>query len=438
MTDILRTTRGSDGRQTTQTITLPPQTTPFAPPQPQHHNSNSDSNSDDSDSNQNTDNTAMPPSCSLSVFCPHVSQLTFSRATSAHWPHLLQSQACLAVQTTTALWTAGSTVRTVTAVGYNADCWPPNYFSVFDNEEGVLRGVGPDDDDGEGGGGGTAQVVVVGDVSTAAFPGSECLRGWTTACATAVTESSSSGSGSGGGGKTYPQAWCCPPGDWSCATASTTTTAAANGKRKAGEPPQRLCRSTLTGPDTQIWMSWDPPYTDASREAYTWSVDVPGETDPALAAVVYRKVFPLALTVDAGTDAAAAAAAATTTTETATVTRQQNGGGGDGDGDGKVVAATATSGAGVARRAEILPLPLPLAGGRAMLVSSSSSSSRCAATGLLGVVAVAALLVVVLVLGFVVVVVWRKRGVGRCCEAGKMRKGKEEEMVLQTRDVKST
>ncbi|KAI1808740.1 hypothetical protein F4811DRAFT_559123 [Daldinia bambusicola] len=334
MTAITKTTRGPDGSQSTLTYRLPPQTTPFAPSYAQQ---------------QQGDTTAapsMPPSCSLSVFCRGLSYYVYSLNTAARDAHPLAGQRCLAVQELAASTGAGAGggggkgARDgaekgigdnkgaenedgngdwdgggggggegddgAKRVGYNEDCWPENYFALFDNEWGELNGAPRSGNEGS--------------ASTAAFPGDRCLAGWTVACTTTVTAGEGGGRekrnesrngirngnwnerngtfqgpGAGAGVELYPQAWCCPPGQWTCATAT------ADGDRQA---PQRLCQSYLTGTaPTPIWMYWDPAFdtvvpegsTSSPFEAYTWTADVPAESDPALAATVFRKVFPLVL-----------------------------------------------------------------------------------------------------------------------------------------------
>ncbi|KAF3059881.1 hypothetical protein GL218_04923 [Daldinia childiae] len=99
MTAITKTTRGPDGTQSTLTYHLPPQTTPFAPSQSQ----------------------AMPSSCSFSVYCRSLSYYVYSMNTAAHDPHPLEGQHCLAVQD----------LASDRRVGYNAECWPENYFCAI-------------------------------------------------------------------------------------------------------------------------------------------------------------------------------------------------------------------------------------------------------------------------------------------------------------------
>ncbi|KAI1413544.1 hypothetical protein F5Y13DRAFT_198376 [Hypoxylon sp. FL1857] len=259
MTEVTSATQGSDGITTTNTYTMPAQTTPFVPPL--------------SSGDSRTDTTDMPESCSLSVYCRSLSYYAYSMSTAAHDPHPLDGQHCLAVQPTPAYGQQ---------VGYNQGCWPENYFSLFNNEWGDLNGA--------------PRTRNEGSYSTAAFPGGHCLAGWTTACTTTITGDDSAS----GKPAEYPQAWCCPPGQWTCATATGA------GDEQA---PQRLCQSFLTGTtSTSIWMYWDPPFdsftpegsTSGLFEAYTWTADVPGESDLSHAATVFRKVFPLVLSSASG------------------------------------------------------------------------------------------------------------------------------------------
>ncbi|KAI2624005.1 hypothetical protein GGS26DRAFT_217460 [Hypomontagnella submonticulosa] len=262
MTAITKTITGGDGLTTTLTWIMPSQTTPFVPTRSK------------GDPESGTD---MPASCSLSVYCRSLSYYLYSMHTATHTPHPLDGQHCLGVQSVSGFYHPG-----IAGVGYDDACWPVNYFELFPSEWADLNS-------GE-------QTDKEGDRSTVAFPGGQCLQGWTTACTTTIT--------AGDGGKeTYPQAWCCPPGQWTCATATAEWDKAA---------PQRLCQSALTGTAvTQVWMYWDPAYytfgpfgvsgtTSTLVEAYTWTADVSLETDPAHAATVFRKVFPLVLSSEAG------------------------------------------------------------------------------------------------------------------------------------------
>ncbi|KAI1468274.1 uncharacterized protein F4812DRAFT_470897 [Daldinia caldariorum] len=382
MTAITKTTRGPDGSQSTLTYHLPPQTTPFAPPPQQQQQQGA------------TSITTMPPSCSLSVFCRGLSYYVYSLNTAARDAHPLAGQRCLAVQELAASTEAGGGAGAgrwngagkgtrvedgnwdggdgdvAKRVGYNEDCWPENYFALFDNEWGELNGAPRSGNEGS--------------ASTAAFPGDRCLAGWTVACTTTITAGDGGGRDRGRGrgmrgdvgvgvgwGKNrngsengnrngaadgnerngsfqavgvgvgeeedvelYPQAWCCPPGQWTCATAT------ADGDRQA---PQRLCQSYLTGSaPTPIWMYWDPAFdtvvpdgsTSSPFEAYTWTADVPAESDPALAATVFRKVFPLVLgSGGGGSDSNAGTGTGTGNPGLGADSSSSDGGGGDSSSD---------------------------------------------------------------------------------------------------------
>ncbi|XXG96657.1 NAD-dependent glutamate dehydrogenase [Hypoxylon texense] len=325
MTAIIRSSRGADGVMTTLTYELPSQTTPFAPSR-----------------QPGDEGTGAPSQCAISVFCRTLSYAAYSSHTAAHRPHPLEGQLCMGVQPTSLADSGGSW----DGVGFEETCWPTNYFALFDDEWGILTGAPPP--------AAARTRGDRGDVPTAAFPGDRCLAGWTTACTTTVTAGASPLQAY------YPQAWCCPPGRWSCATATADYDDLA---------PQRLCRSLLlvdpnspntntdtdtdtdaqgsssssssTVPGTEIWMTWDPPYLLSTRRAgggggggggtgdgwdemYTWKASVPGETDPAHAATVFRKVFPLALSSGGGgggtgrADGAETGAASPATAATAT------------------------------------------------------------------------------------------------------------------------
>ncbi|KAI1101531.1 hypothetical protein F4804DRAFT_294398 [Jackrogersella minutella] len=374
MTAITKTTRDSDGTLTTLTYEMPSQTTPFIP----GHTSGDSL-------------TEMPSSCSLSVYCRSLSYYAYSMNTAAHNPHPLEGQHCLGVQANP----GGGEV-----VGYNEQCWPENYFALFDNEWGDLNGAPRTRDEGS--------------ASTVAFPGDQCLAGWTTACTTTITADGllmprrrRRRGAEGALADEFPQAWCCPPGKWSCATAT------GDGDEQA---PQRLCSSVLTGTDsTKVWMSWDPAYytytpdgtTSRYFEAYTWPADVPAESDPEHAATVFRKVFPLVLTSSGS--------------ESGDVSRPGAGGGELADA-GEVpavsdVETTAELGIPVTFRetdAVTTPGP-PVLQGRAhvpLAIGEDGLAARCAVAGLLGAaVATAA----VSLLGFGIL--HRRRNRDRRCRA---------------------
>lgn len=189
-----------------------------------------------------------PPSdadCTISVYCPF---MTYWIYTSGE--HMLSSMECQAVNVLED-YGAG-------AIGYNTDCLPEGYYTIFADNLYV-------------------EISSPTDLSTMAYPGTACVSGWTTACTTTVTDSDAS----------YPQAWCCPPGSWQCAADSA-----------------RHCTSVMTE-STNIWMTWDPPFTGLgiSEEYYTWTAGVTSEPSE-YAATVYHRVFPLQLTTG-GSDTAA-------------------------------------------------------------------------------------------------------------------------------------
>ncbi|KAJ0165202.1 hypothetical protein CTA2_12043 [Colletotrichum tanaceti] len=77
-------------------------------------------------------------------------------------------------------------------------------------------------------------VLNAGDLPSLAYPGTACLSGWTSACATTVQRAS---------GKQYFQTWCCPSG-WDCLTISSGQ----------DQIPHRECVSLLTTP-TEVWIN---------------------------------------------------------------------------------------------------------------------------------------------------------------------------------------
>ncbi|ORY65458.1 uncharacterized protein BCR38DRAFT_484878 [Pseudomassariella vexata] len=216
----------------TPAIALPPQNTPFS-------------------------YAAGGDPCRLSVYCPQMTNLVYSSESSAQH-HPLSGNDCIAVQTTEQFGTR---------IGHETKCFPESYFAIFGQEYVWLNGAA----DG-------VTVTNEGADSTLAYPGNACLSGYTTACTTTLFHQ----------GSLFSQAWCCPSGStgsWTCATATADYDEAA---------PQRLCKSLMTE-STQVWMSWDPPYTWAhSKDLYTWYVDITSES-PQYAASVYHKVFPLQL-----------------------------------------------------------------------------------------------------------------------------------------------
>ncbi|RYP54297.1 hypothetical protein DL768_000871 [Monosporascus sp. mg162] len=144
------------------------------------------------------------------------------------------------------------------ALGYRTECFPEGYLDVFPGltMEPSMASLAPAD-------------------PALAYSGTACVSDWTTACTTTVT---------GAGGTAYPQAWCCPPGAWTCPA----------GPRGDGKDPGRRCASVLTE-KTEIWMTWDPPFSLPTGDVYTWPAGVSAE--PAeYGATVYHDVFPLVLT----------------------------------------------------------------------------------------------------------------------------------------------
>ncbi|KAI0025274.1 hypothetical protein F4780DRAFT_792874 [Xylariomycetidae sp. FL0641] len=218
-------------------LSLPPQTTPFAAP--------------------------VSDGCALSVYCKGLSQIAYTHSyTDAGRPNPLSGQQCEAVITSTGIGT------TLTR---NPECFPAGYFTLFPDE---LAYADADAD--------APPPADAGDLAAAAYPpGGVCMAGWTTACTTTVSA--------------RPQAWCCPPGQWACAADDPEDDAAA-----AAVSRRRRCVSTLQQ-ETSIYMTWDPPFTDATgSEHYTWVQGVTAQPDPALAPTVYHPVFPLALALPGG------------------------------------------------------------------------------------------------------------------------------------------
>ncbi|KAI1078474.1 hypothetical protein F5B20DRAFT_592063 [Whalleya microplaca] len=224
MTEITKTAKVAEDEVT---LSLPAQTTPFATP-------------------------TQDNMCQFSVYCTNFYYIGYSLATRVSEAPL-QGARCLAVHSTSF---SGNPSR----VGYQTACFPDGYFNLFDNEWGDLNG--------------SPRSTGEGARSTIAYPGDNCIQGWNTACTTTVTHK----------GSQFPQAWCCPPGQWTCATATGTA-----------DPrvPERLCQSVMTE-STEVWISFDPPYTSGTIDEYTWTVSVTAEA-PEHAATVFRKVFPLEL-----------------------------------------------------------------------------------------------------------------------------------------------
>jgi hypothetical protein len=148
---------------------------------------------------------SQPTGCGLSVYCPFMTYLEYSMSSASHL-HPLSGNPCVAVETTS---TATYALARVTN---NAACYPDGYFDLFPNEASSLF---------------AENMPSEGQSSTVAYPGNACISGWTTACTTTITDESSS----------YPQAWCCPEGGWTCASATGYGDPAA---------PQRLCQSLMS------------------------------------------------------------------------------------------------------------------------------------------------------------------------------------------------
>ncbi|OTB04321.1 hypothetical protein M426DRAFT_11698 [Hypoxylon sp. CI-4A] len=197
-------------------LILPPQTTPFAPP---------------------------PGSdCALSVYCRYLNYWDYQSRSDEH---SMSNMPCQAVNVHSVLDSAsesGQESRYRTEPWYNTDCFPEGYTDLFRSMNAEVPFDVPMDALG---------------ASTLAYPGTECLSGWSTACTTTMTA----------GGSEYPEAWCCPQ-DYTCAT-------------KEG-----------------IAMSWNPPFTDDGGQTYTaWTAGVSSEDDAEFAATVFHRVFPLQLTM---------------------------------------------------------------------------------------------------------------------------------------------
>lgn len=150
-----------------ETISLPPQITPFIYP------------------------TSMRM-CALSVYCPEMSAVDYSMISATHG-HPLAGENCLAIEATN-----------YTQAGHNPRCYPGGYFTLFPDEWRELNMMGAASNEG--------------DRSTAAYSGGAAILGWTVACTTTITHR---------GSLLYPQAWYCPPGVWACATSTAVSDAAA-------------------------------------------------------------------------------------------------------------------------------------------------------------------------------------------------------------------
>lgn len=256
-------------------ISLPAQTTPFTPP--------------------------GGGNCDLYVYCPGLEHHSWTAGRQS-----LSGQHCeavhLSVVGTTTTARAGGKTKTNDAsplptptLLYKPECYPAGYFDVFP----ALR-LGPD---GVAANPSDAQLPGPTD-PTLAYPGTACISGWTTACMATMAAAQGGDDKpevSGAGTTTaHAQAWCCPPGSWTC-----------EAPRLVLDPVStmdtgRRCISTLAE-RTQVWMRWDPPYrqTDdsggvvvASRLPAEVTVSTAADDgDPADGASVYHFAFPLIPTV---------------------------------------------------------------------------------------------------------------------------------------------
>ena len=258
-------------------VSLPAQTTPFTPP--------------------------GGGVCDLHVYCPGLEHHAWTAGRQS-----LSGQHCEAVHltvvgTTPAAAAGGGKTKTKNASSplptptllYNPECYPAGYLDVFP----ALR-LGPD---GVAAGPSNAQLPPAPSDPALAYPGTACISGWTTACTATMGAAQGGGDGEeAGAGATATaahraQAWCCPPGSWTCEAPGLVPDPVAT-----VDTARRRCVSALAGPRTSVWMRWDPAYrqTDdggvvvvASRlpQEVTASVAGPGD-----GASVYHFAFPLALT----------------------------------------------------------------------------------------------------------------------------------------------
>ncbi|KAI2634276.1 hypothetical protein GGS26DRAFT_590119 [Hypomontagnella submonticulosa] len=221
-------------------LTLPPQTTPFTP-------------SPDVD-------------CTMSVLCE---DLTYSNY--ADGSQSLSGMPCQALNK------LGRR-----ELGTQTACFPEGYISLFAPLTSEIY-TGTDS--------GIPSVTKSPESLTLAYPGSACISGWTTACTTTVAAE----------GSEYPQAWCCPPGSWTCATEQPRVAGVSREDPGEGAATGRYCASAMTEP-SEIWMSWDPPVTLSDDGSYkSWTASVTAEPLES-AATVFHPVFPLQLTANNGID----------------------------------------------------------------------------------------------------------------------------------------
>lgn len=207
------------GQQEPFSVYLPPQTTPFV---------------------------YTGPDCTPYVYCAGLTSVSYSSPGQQ-----IGGAPCFGVHTV-----PNPRAPLVPFMGYNNQCFPGNFYELFGDQRKQAVYDWPH---------GTQE----GARSTLAYPGTVCPWLWTTACTKTLTHE----------GLHYPQAWCCPPGKWNCAS-------------ELGGPadPQRLCRSVVSEL-TEVWMSFDPAFTLRLNgdETYTWHAQVAGVGE------VYHRVFPLSL-----------------------------------------------------------------------------------------------------------------------------------------------
>ncbi|KAI1376158.1 hypothetical protein F4677DRAFT_420464 [Hypoxylon crocopeplum] len=192
--------------------------------------------------------------CAISVYCKFLTYWYYVGG-----KHQLSGMGCAAVNS-----------LEVGVLGYRTECFPEGYYTIFDNLLEEIRLI-------------PGTPTESGDSSTLAYPGTACVSGWTVACTVTLKDSID----------TYTQAWCCPPGSWSCALTEH------QGLGADRPITGRHCSSLMTE-STDIYMTWDPPYVDGgdSQDYYTWTVGVTSEPTE-YAATIYQRVFPLQWTAGA-------------------------------------------------------------------------------------------------------------------------------------------
>ncbi|ETS81437.1 hypothetical protein PFICI_06439 [Pestalotiopsis fici W106-1] len=195
------------------------------------------------------------PGCTPSVYCADLTTVVYPQTSYQFGVSL-----CFGVNAVESVVALSTGVY----MAYNNFCMPENYYELFGDQRKQAVYDWP-------------HATSEGARSTLAYPGTACPNQWSAACTTTLTHE----------GLQYPQAWCCPPGDWQCTSGV--------GPMDATAGPQRLCVSAVSEP-TEVWMSFDPATTLSNgQEAATWHVPVSGN-----GALVYHKVFPLSLTEGAG------------------------------------------------------------------------------------------------------------------------------------------